>query len=224
MTCNETALWDFGYASAGAVLAAAECRALISCYANAKLFRSRIEMARFRFGLGDYQYFADPLPQPVAELRERFYTLLAPLADRWMEALGLPQRYPADLAAFRAHCRAHGQAKPTPLLLHYETGGYNCLHQDLYGDIVFPFQVVVCLSRPGEDFTGGEFLIVEQRPRAQSVGHAIPLRQGEAMIFSTRYRPVKGSRGFYRANLKHGVSRVLSGARYTLGIILHDAR
>ena len=224
MNLDETHLWEHGFASAGPVLNQEACGHLIRSYADPALFRSRIEMSRYRFGQGDYQYFADPLPQPVAELRERFYTLLAPLADRWMEALGLPQRYPADLAAFRAHCRAHGQAKPTPLLLHYETGGYNCLHQDLYGDIVFPFQVVVCLSRPGEDFTGGEFLIVEQRPRAQSVGHAIPLRQGEAMIFSTRYRPVKGSRGFYRANLKHGVSRVLSGARYTLGIILHDAR
>lgn len=223
MNLDGTHLWEHGFASAGPVLDPQACADLVRSYSDPRLFRSRVEMARYRFGQGDYQYFADPLPQPVDGLRERFYALLAPLADRWMEALGLPQRYPPDLAAFRALCRAHGQAKPTPLLLHYETGGYNCLHQDLYGEVVFPFQAVVCLSRPGEDFSGGEFLLVEQRPRAQSVGHAIPLRQGEALVFSTRYRPVKGSRGFYRANLKHGVSRVLSGTRYTLGIILHDA-
>ena len=223
MNLDEQSLWEHGFAAAGPVLDADQCAALIRSYANPALFRSRIDMARYRFGLGDYQYFADPLPPAVADLRERFYALLAPLAGRWMEALGLPQRYPADLAGFRAHCHAHGQTKPTPLLLHYEAGGYNCLHQDLYGDIVFPFQVVICLSRPGHDFTGGEFLLVEQRPRAQSVGHSLSLRHGEALVFSTRYRPARGSRGFYRASLKHGVSRVLSGARYTLGVIFHDA-
>jgi uncharacterized protein len=162
-----------------------------------ELFRSRIEMARYRFGVGDYQYFDYPLPEIVRELRERSYAPLAAIANRWMEALGDETRFPAGLSEFTADCQAAGQTKATPLLLHYEAGGYNCLHQDLYGDRAFPLQLVCFLSEPEGDYTGGDFLLVEQRPRAQSIGHAIHARRGEAVIFTTRHRPVKGSRGFY---------------------------
>ena len=181
-------------------------------------------MARFRFGVGDYHYFADPLPPLVNELRRHAYPHLAPIANRWMEALGLPERYPKQLAEFLKRCRQAGQKKPTPLLLHYETGGYNCLHQDLYGELAFPFQMVCFLSEPGRDYRGGEFLLVEQRPRAQSIGRAISARQGEILLFTTRYKPVEGARGYYRANIRHGVSPLGAGKRYTLGIIFHDAK
>ena len=160
----------------------------------------------------------------MRELRERSYAPLAAIANRWMEALGIETRFPAGMPEFTAQCQAAGQHKATPLLLHYEAGGYNCLHQDLYGDLAFPLQLVCFLSEPEADYTGGDFLLVEQRPRAQSIGHAIRARRGEAVVFTTRYRPVKGARGFYRANIKHGVSPILSGRRYTLGIIYHDAR
>ena len=219
----EEALWQSGYARLPAVPTAAECAELMALYPRQDLFRSRIEMARYRFGVGDYQYFDYPLPELVRELREQSYPPLAGIANRWMEALGEQTRFPADLNGFRAECRAAGQSKATPLLLHYEAGGYNCLHQDLYGDVAFPLQLVCFLSEPEEDYTGGDFLLVEQRPRAQSMGHAIHARRGEAVVFTTRYRPVKGARGFYRANIKHGVSPLLTGARYTLGIIYHDA-
>ena len=220
----EASLWQSGYAQLPPVLTAAECAALIALYPRRELFRSRIEMARYRFGVGDYQYFDYPLPEIVRELRERSYPPLAAIANRWMEALGDQTRFPAGLPEFTAQCQAAGQTKATPLLLHYEAGGYNCLHQDLYGDLAFPLQLVCFLSEPEADYTGGDFLLVEQRPRAQSIGHAMHARRGEAVIFTTRYRPVKGARGFYRANVKHGVSPLLSGARYTLGIIYHDAR
>ena len=220
----ETLLWRQGYAKLPPLLTADECAALIGLYPRHELFRSRIEMARYRFGVGDYQYFNYPLPEIVRELRERTYPPLAAIANRWMEALGDATRFPAALCEFTAQCQAAGQHKATPLLLHYEAGGYNCLHQDLYGDRAFPLQLVCFLSEPGADYTGGDFLLMEQRPRAQSVGHAIHARRGEAVVFTTRYRPVKGARGFYRANIKHGVSPLLSGARYTLGIIYHDAR
>ncbi len=180
-------------------------------------------MARFRFGRGEYQYFSYPLPALVDELRRTLYKQLVGTARDWMAALSLPLEYPPDLAAFTKESSARGQTRPTPLLLHYREGDFNCLHQDLYGDIFFPFQVIICLSKPGEEFTGGELLLVEQRPRAQSIGHAIHLEQGEAVVITTRYRPAKGSRGYYRPNFRHGVSPVLSGERFTLGIIFHDA-
>ena len=180
-------------------------------------------MARFRFGQGEYQYFAYPLPEVVAQLRDEMYPKLVETASEWMEALGLDGEFPAALDAFLKKCAKKAQTKPTPLMLRYREGDYNCLHQDVYGEVVFPFQVVVGLSRPDEEFTGGELLIVEQRPRAQSVGHAIRLEQGEAVIITTRYRPAKSSRGHYRTNVRHGVSPLRGGERYTLGIIFHDA-
>ncbi len=208
----------------GVILSPAECSGLTSLYGQDELFRSRIEMARFRFGVGDYKYFREPLPKVVQLLREHAYPSLAEIANRWMEAFGDPTRYPGTLAQLRAECHVLGQTKPTPLLLHYEAGGYNCLHQDLYGELAFPLQVVCLLSQAGRDYTGGEFLLVEQRARAQSIGQAIQAGQGEAVVFTTRYRPVKGSRGYYRAHVKHGASRIRSGTRYTMGIIFHDAK
>jgi hypothetical protein len=220
----EASLWERGYASLPPLLTAADCAALIALYSRADLFRARIEMARHRFGVGDYQYFAHPLPAVVAELRGSAYSHLAPIANRFAAALGEDGRYPAELAAMLELCHRHGQTRPTPLLLHYEAGGYNCLHQDLYGDVAFPFQLVCFLNRPGRDYQGGELLLVEQRPRAQSVGEAVQGEQGAAVIFTTRDRPVRGARGYYRARMRHGVSRIRSGTRYTLGVIFHDAR
>ncbi|MFN7974656.1 MAG: 2OG-Fe(II) oxygenase [Acidobacteriota bacterium] len=181
-------------------------------------------MERHRFGIGDYRYFARPLPEIVERLRSALYERLAPIANGWMEALRSPVRFPDDLASFLASCRAAGQARPTPLLLHYEEGGYNALHQDLYGPVTFPLQVAIFLSRPGVDYDGGAFLLVEQRPRAQSVGEAITIPQGHAIVFATRDRPVAGKRGHHRAAVRHGVSRLLRGRRLTLGIIFHDAK
>ena len=192
-------------------------------YADATLFRSRIDMQRYRFGRGEYQYFAYPLPPLIAKLRTALYRLLAPVAREWMAALSLPADYPACLDVFLERCHAAGQCRPTPLILRYGPGDHNCLHQDIYGAIVFPFQVVTALSHPGTDFTGGELLLVEQQPRAQSVGRVAHLEQGEAAVITTRYRPVKGTRGYYRTNMRHGVSPILSGERYTLGLIFHDA-
>jgi hypothetical protein len=180
-------------------------------------------MARYRFGRGEYQYFTNPLPDLVEKLRRELYGPLAKTAAEWMQAMNLPQDYPGDLPGFLERCHEAGQQRPTPLLLRYGSGGFNCLHQDLYGEIFFPFQVVIGLSQPDQEFTGGELLLVEQQPRAQSIGHAIRLEQGEAVVITTRYRPAKGSRGYYRTNFRHGVSPLLSGERYTLGIIFHDA-
>lgn len=216
-------LWDFGFAKAGPVLAESECADLIGLYSDASRFRSRVDMARHRFGVGDYKYFANPLPEIVRDLRKYLYPPLASVANLWMEALGGSERFPATLSELTARCHEMGQDKLTPLILHYEAGGYNCLHQDLYGDLAFPLQVVFLLSRPDKDYSGGEFLLLEQRPRAQSIGRAIRPSQGELVVFTTRYRPVKGSRGWYRANVRHGVSQIDRGARYTLGIIFHDA-
>ncbi|HUO92775.1 MAG TPA: 2OG-Fe(II) oxygenase [Rhizomicrobium sp.] len=216
-------LWADGYARLGSLLSVGECRSLRALYADDSVFRKHIDMARHRFGEGSYKYLAYPLPEKIAELREALYETLAPIADDWMEALGFDVKYPPTLETFLARCRTHGQTRPTPLILRYEEGGYNCLHQDLYGEIVFPFQIVVALSDPAKDYDGGELLLVEQRPRAQSIGHALTLEQGEAVVITTRYRPVKGTRGYYRANLRHGVSRITRGERYTLGIIFHDA-
>lgn len=219
----QKSLWASGHGRLGKLLEREECQQVRGLYSDSSIFRSRIDMARFRFGQGEYQYFAYPLPSLVAELRESLYRGLAPIANDWMAALSLPAKFPADLNDFLAHCHARGQKRPTPLLLHYKAGDFNCLHQDLYGEVVFPFQVVFCLSRPQEEFTGGELLLVEQRPRAQSLGQVVNLQQGEAVVITTRYRPVQGSRGHYRTNFRHGVSPILSGERYTLGIVFHDA-
>ena len=215
---------EWGYARTPALLRPAECAGLRAVYAEEARFRSRVDMARFRFGVGEYKYFADPLPTVVGGLREYAYAPLAAIANRWEAALKTRVRHPADLAGLRALCARRGQTKPTPLLLRYLPGGYNCLHQDLYGEVVFPIQLTILLSEPGNDFEGGEFLLVEQRPRAQSRGSVVHLGQGEAVIFTTRYRPVAGARGHYRANMRHGVSRLLSGERYTLVVIFHNAR
>ena len=219
----EAALDEQGYARTPPVLTAPECAALIRLYADERRFRSRIDMARYRFGVGEYKYFAAPLPEPVAALRTACYPPLAAIASRWEVALGSRTRYPDELGRFLRICAQHGQGKPTPLLLRYTGGGYNCLHQDLYGAVAFPLQMTWALSRRGMDFDGGENLLVEQRPRAQSRGEVIALEQGEALIFPTKYRPVHGARGVYRAAMRHGVSRVHRGERYTLGVIFHDA-
>lgn len=213
-----------GYAVMGSVLTADECAALAASYDVEDRFRSRIVMARHGFGQGEYKYFAYPLPDVIADLRTRLYPRLRAIANRWNESLGMAVRYPDDLAAFLQRCHRAGQTRPTPLLLRYGEGDYNCLHQDLYGEHVFPLQVTVLLSMPGRDFTGGEFVLVEQRPRRQSRADVVPLGQGDGVIFPVHHRPVKGTRGSYRVNLRHGVSRVRSGHRYTAGIIFHDAR
>jgi len=200
-----------------------ECRALAALYSDDRMFRSRIVMGRHGFGRGEYQYFDYPLPEPVAALRTALYPHLVATANRWNEAMGIAVRYPAEHAKFVARCHAAGQRKPTPLLLQYEADDYNCLHQDVYGEHVFPVQVAILLSEPGRDFTGGEFVMTEQRPRMQSRAEVVPLRQGDAVAFAVRHRPVQGTRGAYRVNLRHGVSRIRSGQRHTLGIIFHDA-
>lgn len=220
----EHSLSTYGYAHTPALLTPDECEDVVGLYTDDRLFRSRIDMARFRFGEGDYKYFAAPLPEIVQELRVAFYPRVAKIANRWMEQLGDDQRFPGTLEEFLALCHGRGQKKPTPLLLHYEAGGYNCLHQDLYGDVAFPLQLTCFLSHPGRDYTGGEFLLVEQRPRAQSRGEVIAPQQGEIIIFTTRYRPVQGSKGYYRVNVRHGVARIRSGVRHTLGIIFHNAK
>lgn len=216
-------LWSRGYGRLGTVLDQNQSEALRSMYEETDLFRSRIDMVRYRFGRGEYQYFGYPLPPVVDELRREWYGQLASAATEWMAALSLPLPYPPDLDRFIEQCHAAGQTRPTPLMLRYRAGDFNCLHQDLYGEVVFPFQVITCLSKPDEEFAGGELLLVEQQPRAQSIGQAIRLEQGEAVVITTRYRPVKGSRGYYRTNFRHGVSPLLSGERYTMGIIFHDA-
>jgi len=201
-----------------------ECQALAAFYAEESSFRSRVVMARHGFGRGEYKYFAYPLPPIVAELRASLYPHLVPVANGWNARMQVDITYPADHASFLARCRQAGQDRPTPLLLQYEAGDYNCLHQDLYGEHVFPLQVAILLSQPGSDFTGGEFVMTEQRPRMQSRPEVVPLQQGDAVVFAVHYRPVQGTRGVYRVNLRHGVSRVRSGYRYTLGVIFHDAK
>lgn len=214
---------EAGVARLGPLLTPAECRALAALYEEPDRFRSRVVMARHGFGRGEYQYFAHPLPAVVARLRGQLWAGLRPIANRWNAALGLPERYPAEHAEFLRTCHAAGQDRPTPLLLRYGPGDHNCLHQDLYGAHVFPLQVVVLLSAPGEAFTGGEFVLTEQRPRRQSRAEVVPLAEGEAAAFAVHHRPVQGSRGVYRAVLRHGVSRVRSGQRHSLGLIFHDA-
>ena len=205
------------------LLTPAECTQLASLYRDEGLFRSRVVMARHGFGRGEYKYFAYPLPALVAQLRSAVYPRLVPIANRWNEAMNIAVRYPAQHADFIARCHAAGQTRPTPLLLRYGANDYNCLHQDLYGPLVFPLQLTLLLSAPGTEFSGGEFVLVEQRPRAQSRAAVVPLDQGEAVVFPVHHRPTKGTRGPYRVTMRHGVSRVLSGRRHTLGIIFHDA-
>ncbi|WP_227028061.1 2OG-Fe(II) oxygenase [Corallococcus soli] len=212
-----------GCASVERLLTPEECEALALLYDVEDAFRSRVVMARHGFGRGEYQYFEYPLPEVVSELRTALYPWLAPIANRWNTAMGIDVRYPDVHADFLARCHAAGQARPTPLLLRYGPEDYNCLHQDLYGEHVFPLQVALLLSEPGRDFTGGEFVLSEQRPRMQSRPEVVPLRQGDAVVFAVHHRPVQGTRGTYRVNLRHGVSRVRSGQRHTAGIIFHDA-
>jgi hypothetical protein len=205
------------------LLSAAECDAVAGLYAQETGFRSRVIMGRHGFGRGEYRYFAYPLPDLVQDLRTGLYPRLAPLANRWNTVMGIGVSYPDTHAEFLERCHQAGQTRPTPLLLQYGADDYNCLHQDLYGEHVFPLQVAVLLSEPGRDFTGGEFVITEQRPRMQSRPVVAPLVQGDALVFAVHHRPVAGTRGTYRVNLRHGVSRVRSGHRHTLGVIFHDA-
>jgi len=213
----------FGCAVVPRLLAPEDCVAAAALYERPNLFRSRVVMERHGFGRGEYQYFAYPLPAPLEALRSDLYPPLAAIANRWQAALGLDARFPDAHADYLARCHAAGQVKPTPLLLRYGAGDYNCLHQDLYGELVFPLQVAVLLSKPGEDFEGGEFVLTEQRPRMQSRAEVVPLKQGDAVVFPVNQRPVNGTRGVYRVAMRHGVSRLRSGTRHTLGIIFHDA-
>jgi hypothetical protein len=218
------ALDENGCAVLDNLLTPKECERLAARYADDDAFRSRVVMSRHGFGKGEYKYFSYPLPEPIAALRASLYAPLATIANRWNARMGIDTRYPAGHSDFIARCHAAGQPRPTPLLLQYGPGDYNCLHQDLYGELAFPLQLTILLSQPGGDFTGGEFILTEQRPRMQSRAEVVPLRQGDAVIFAVHHRPVRGTRGDYRVNLRHGVSRIRSGRRHTVGIIFHDAR
>jgi len=218
-------LSENGYSPTGPLLNLQECESLASAFSEEAHFRSHVVMERYRFGKGDYKYFRYPLPETVESLRIATYPHLAKIANEWNMQLGGKEKpFPPDHQEFLARCHKAGQKQPTPLLLHYEAGGYNCLHQDLYGEIAFPLQLVVMLGQQGRDWEGGEFVLVENVPRAQSRAEVITVDQGQGVIFTTRYRPVKGSRGNYRVSIRHGVSRVRRGTRYTLGIIYHDAK
>lgn len=212
-----------GCAIVPALLPPAACRTLAARYDSESLYRSRVVMSRHGFGQGEYRYFAYPLPALIAALRSSLYPHLVSIANRWNQAMAIDTRYPATHAAFIERCHAAGQRRPTPLILQYQRDDYNCLHQDLYGEHAFPIQVAILLSQPGHDFTGGEFVLTEQRPRMQSRAEVVPLQQGDAVVFAVSHRPVQGTRGPYRVNLRHGVSRVRSGLRHTVGIIFHDA-
>jgi uncharacterized protein len=219
----ESELDAYGCAIAPKLLSPETCRELAALYGDDARFRSRVVMGSHGFGRGEYKYFAYPLPEPIVALRHGLYSRLAAVADRWNEAMGVSVRYLAEHEAFLARCHEAGQKRPTPLLLRYGPGDYNCLHQDVYGEHLFPLQVAILLSEPGRDFTGGEFVLTEQRPRMQSRAEVAPLTQGDGVIFAVRERPVQGTRGAYRVNLRHGVSRIRSGERFTLGVIFHDA-
>jgi hypothetical protein len=221
-SCIDEALDARGCAYVPGVLTSEACKAVAGLYERETLFRSRIVMARHGFGSGEYRYFADPLPDWLRAMRASAYARLVPVASRWRSELG-GEALPADHAPFLERCRAAGQVRPTPLLLRYGAGDWNALHQDIYGEVVFPLQVAILLSRPGEDFSGGEFVLTEQRPRMQSRAEVVALQQGDAVVFATRERPVRGARGVYRVALRHGVSRIRSGTRMTLGVILHDS-
>jgi hypothetical protein len=213
-----------GCAVLKSLLSPDECNSLTALYPDDARFRSRVVMGRHGFGRGEYKYFSYPLPDLIGELRPALYARLHGVANRWNEAMGIEIRYPESHHAFLERCHAAGQTRPTPLLLQYGAGDYNCLHQDLYGEHVFPLQVAILLSEPGRDFTGGEFVLTEQRPRMQSRPEVVPLAQGDAVAFAVHVRPVQGTRGFYRVNLRHGVSRIRSGHRHTVGVIFHDAK
>ena len=215
---------DQGCAVLKGLLTPDECREIAALYPDDARFRSRIVMGRHGFGRGEYKYFCYPLPDLIAQLRPALYAHLQVIANSWNDAMRIDVRYPAEHAAFLKRCHDAGQNRPTPLLLQYEAGDYNCLHQDLYGEHVFPIQVAILLSEPGRDFTGGEFVLTEQRPRMQSRAEVVPLSKGDAVAFAVHHRPVQGTRGVYRVNLRHGVSRIRSGKRHTLGVIFHDAK
>jgi hypothetical protein len=213
-----------GFAVLEKLLSREECRSIASFYPDDNHFRSRVVMDRYGFGKGEYKYFSYPLPGIIGDLRTALYSRLVPIANAWNERMRLDLRYPVEHAEFLKLCHAAGQLRPTPLLLRYERGDYNCLHQDLYGELAFPLQVAILLSKPGEDFIGGEFVLNEQRPRMQSRAEVVPLEQGDAVAFAVHHRPVNGTRGVYRVNLRHGVSRLRTGCRYTAGVIFHDAK
>ena len=213
-----------GFAVIRGLLTELQCRETAHLYGRNEAFRSRVIMASHGYGRGEYKYFSYPLPALIADLRNQMFPWLAGIANRWNPILGLDERYPDDHAAFLERCHEAGQTRPTPLLLEYGPGDYNCLHQDIYGDLIFPLQVAVLLSRPGADFTGGEFILTEQRPRMQSKASVVPLHQGDAVVFPVHHRPMRGTRGYYRVNMRHGVSEVHAGQRHTLGLIFHDAR
>jgi hypothetical protein len=231
MSCLETIDWPAvssdldaqGWAVMPNLLSAKECGSVASLYRQDEGFRSKINMARHGFGRGEYKYFAYPLPPLIETLRSTLYPHFVPIANRWHEAMGIEVRFPGAHTQFIKRCHAAGQTRPTPLLLQYGRDDYNCLHEDLYGEHVFPLQLAILLSAPGEDFEGGEFVLTEQRPRMQSCAAVVPLKRGDAVVFAVNSRPVQGTRGFYRCNLRHGVSKLRSGNRYTLGIIFHDA-
>jgi uncharacterized protein len=222
--CVAEELGNHGAAVLPGLMTFQECCEIASMYADARKFRSHIVMARHGFGRGEYKYFSYPLPKLIEGLRTSIYLRLAPIANEWNERMGLDMRYPPKHEDFLALCHDAGQTRPTPLLLQYVTGDFNALHQDLYGDLAFPIQIAILLSEPGKDFTGGEFVLTEQRPRMQSRAEVVPLQQGDAVAFAVHHRPVNGKRGTYRVNLRHGVSRIRSGRRHTLGIIFHDAK
>lgn len=219
----EASLNARGYAVISKLFTNKQCQEIALAYADSQLYRSRVVMERHGYGKGEYQYFSYPLPAYIAQLRTRLYERLAPIANRWNAAMGINIRYPEHHAAFLEQCHAAGQKRPTPLILKYGTDDYNCLHQDLYGEHVFPLQMAALLSEPGVDFTGGEFILTEQRPRMQSRVEVVPLKQGDAVVFATHHRPVIGDKRTYRVNMRHGVSPIRAGERYTLGVILHDA-
>jgi hypothetical protein len=218
-----TELNTHGSAIISSLLTPQQCAEIAALYDQPTLFRSRLIMERYNFGKGEYGYFAYPLPDVVASLREQFYPHLATIANHWNQLMKIDVSYPAQHADFIAQCHAAGQCRPTPLLLRYGVGDYNCLHQDLYGEQIFPLQLAILLSQPGRDFSGGEFVLTEQRPRMQSRADVVPLQQGDAVIFAVHHRPVQGARGIYRVNMRHGVSRLRDGQRHTLGLIFHDA-
>jgi len=214
---------ELGFASSPKVLTNKECDELIRQYNNEALYRKTINMERYRFGLGEYKYYQYPLPDLIQQVRENMYPKLAPIANNWMKVLNIDQHFPESLPQLLERCHNHNQTKPTPLILQYGKGGYNTLHQDLYGEVYFPIQLVLFLNEPEEDYEGGEFVLIEQRPRAQSKAVVLKPRKGDMLLFTTNFRPVKGSKGYYRVNMKHGVSELTAGKRHTLGVIFHDA-
>jgi uncharacterized protein len=223
LTLDTDSLASRGFAVAKGLIDPAECRTLAALWPEKAAFRKHIVMQRHGYGQGEYQYFTYPLPRPVERLRQALYPKLAEVANRWNEVLGSERRFPPTLQAWLQECHAAGQTRPTPLLLKYGAGDYNCLHRDLYGEMVFPLQATILLSEPSHDFEGGEFMLVEQRPRQQSVGEVVPLRQGDAVLFAVNDHPARGTRGWHRRAMRHGVSRLHGGERFTLGIIFHDA-